>query len=853
MPDGGMTEPQLKFFERYINQSLALNARQQTNEAFEDAFADYLVADANAVAALAALPNYPKGTPEFDEKAALFTRYQAIQTETLKAQNDAAAATKACEAAKASLNTLAADAKSLLTKALTDNGMSDAARIVLLKQMAQIEIAGILAAFDAEVEPTLKELGGKGGPTSVLLPVKTEMNAAIAALREEVVRVSDSGQTVDAAKATLDAITAKAGAAKDKHLAALAAFRDSAGFAIALEFTKQDQAIRSALVVAKANATDMEAWDVPDAAAFGAETKAFEARAMQLFAKSVATDEAEADAAKAARTTLQAEIEALNERSAKAIMAKKMAFGQVFRDVEQRFAAVERSFREIDDSAFVKGQVGPILDFLSKTRTAINDLGGYNTDALQAAKKLVDEAAVIVMAAQRAAQTNALIKETLKTIGIAISYGARNGVALDAKFQAYKEEHAALEKNWTSMLPNEAKEKVRSFIAKVTADIELSKQIDARRRAALAELAIAKKDLNAFNLAYAKMLKAYDRKAKPYEGEVTRDLAQVEAWIPTKTTLAFFDTIDAMLGRCRAEIGRLFTGLQANEGKSDDQIFDEARALAQQLDDIARETMEQALAQGKTVDLAAIKNARAAVDAQVAQLSVRSDLLGEDNAAERRRAEEAAQKETYLNDAAAFLKSTKEEIKAAEPASALAHYKDEVTAQLNRVENTVKLVGKGGPVAAAISELEFVTKLIETIKARGPRTNPKELAEIGKEWAKAVGDFTARKDAFLAKVKPVADAHGAGPSYTALAGALDKIVARLDSSGFDAAAAEFADPSKTKSAREKALQKVRYYNDLLLKDPVIQQCVLNPFGEAGFASAIASRLRQIELNVLRSV
>jgi hypothetical protein len=853
MPDGGMTDAQLKFFERYINKSLVLNIRQQTDEAFGNAFAAYLVADGNAVAALSALPNYPNGTPEFAEKAALFDRYQSIQTETLKPQKDRKVAVEMCVKAKADLNTLAADAKILLSKAVTGGGLSDDARIVLLKQMAQIEIASVLDAFYAEVDPTLKELGGTGGGGPVLLPVKADMNTDIAALRDEVVAVSTSGQTAEAAKETLDKITAKAEAAKAKHLAALAAFRDSASFAIALDFAKLDEAIRSALIVAKANATDMDTWGIEDAAAFSAETKALEARALTLFTQTTAVDEAGANAAKADRIALQDEIQALNDRSQKAITAKKMAFGQVFRDVEQRFAAVERAFRDIDDSSFVKGQAGPILDFLSKTRTAINDLGGYNTDALQAAKKLVDEAAVIVMAAQTAAKTNALIKDTLDQIGIAINYGARNGVALDAKFQQHKEEHAALEKSWTSMLPNEAKEKVRSFIAKVTADIQLSKLIDARRKAALAELAIAKKDLDTFNAAYAKMLKAYDRKAKPYEGEITRDLAQVEAWIPTKTTLAFYDTIDTMLGRCRAEIARLFAGLQATDGKSDDEIFDEARALAQELEEIAREATLSVLNQGGEVDAAAIKNARAAVDAQIAQLSVRSDLLGEDNAAERRRAEEAEQKETYLADAAAYIATTKDEIKAAEAASALKHYEDEVTAQLNRLENTIKLVGKGGPVPAAISEFEFVKKMIEAIKSRGPRTNPKELTGIGKEWSTAVGDFVAKKDAFLAKVKPVADANGAGPSYTALVGALDKIVARLDSTGFDAIAAEFGDPAKTKAAREKALQRVRFYNDLLLKDPVIQQCVLNPFGEAGFATGIASRLRQIELNVLRSV
>jgi hypothetical protein len=393
---------------------------------------------------------------------------------------------------------------------------------------------------------------------------------------------------------------------------------------------------------------------------------------------------------------------------------------------------------------------------------------------------------------------------------------------------------------------------VRDIVTRVSADIAISKQLDTRRAAARAELAQAQKDLDVFNVAYAKMLKAYDRAPKAYEGDLTRDLAQVETWIETKTSLSFADTIDATLMRLRTEIGGLFDGLKATEGKSDGQINDEAVALQKEFEAMSRETKLVMTDRGEEVDPQALANARAAVDAQIAKLSVRNDLLGQDNANERAKEEEAAKQEAFLMDARNWVKQTDDSIKSALPGQPMHAYKDEVRTHVNRITASIKAVTKGKNLLAAPSELAFVKKTVLGIVARGPRTSSNDLGRIPVDWAVAVDGFAQNCKDFLSLVEAFATEQGADEGFAALKSSLTSLVNRVDRHAFDGVSAELANPVTMPKAREKALQRVRYYEDLLLKDPVVQQCVLNPFGFRDFATPIAGRLRQIEMNILRA-
>tara|TARA_R110002096_G_scaffold313791_3_gene508079 strand:+ start:6623 stop:9181 length:2559 start_codon:yes stop_codon:yes gene_type:complete len=851
MPEGDLNPAQEKFFTRYINKGLFAKKRGQKTADFAAAFAAYKIADDTAIAALSGLPNYPGSSAEAAEKNQLFERYQQVQAETLKKQSGSTAAIAACVQAKVDLEAIAAAAAGLMTKALTDDTLDDAHRIALMKQTASVHLVQVLERFDADAAPLIKQIADNSDGTVINIPMKAELSQGVKALREKVVAVSDALSPSEA-KAALDGIVDDADLLLATNLSGLSSFADPDMLVFTLANAQLDGQIRSALLIARANADNMDVWDVPDAKTFAAETDKLESRAAVLFARTTARSQDEAEASASARNQLLEEVTALNRRSAQAIQDKKFAFGQVFRDVEAGFAEVERDFRDIDDTSFAKGQAGPIIDFLSMTSAAINDLNGYNTAALDAARKLVQEAAAIVAKAQLASALNERITSQLTEIGRAINHGARPQNALSAKFDAYKAEHDDLTRNWSTMLLPDAMAAVKDFVSRVVADITLSRQLDARRTAARAELALAKEDLRLFNVAYGKMLQAYGRQAKPYEGAITNSMAQVEEWIETKTTLSFADTIDASLTRLRTEIGGLFDGLKATEGKSDDDINAEAVALQKELEALTRETTMVMTDRGEELDPLALQTARAAVDAQIAKLSVRNDLLGQDNAMERAKEEDAAKLEAYLTDARGWVKDTDDAIKAAQPGQPMHQYKEEVRAHVDRITATIKTVIKGKKLLAEPSELAFVKKTVGGIIARGPRTSVNELGRIPEDWRAAVDDFAEKTTAFLSLVESFATEQGEGDAFAALKSALTGVVNRLDRSAFNAMSADLANPVTMPKASEKVLQRVRYYEDLLLKDPVVQQCVLNPFGFRDFATPVANRLRQIELNVLRA-
>lgn len=855
MREGELNPAQEKFFAAHINKGLLGKLRNKKDLAFVAAFRAYTDADKAAQAVLTNLPMYPNGSPELAEKNAIIERYNAITNDTLAKTSKQKKAIAACEQGKTDLAEVTTRAKALMDKALADTAVPDPERIVLLKQNATLHLVALREAFKAKSAPILADITEKTG-TAMALPVTTSFETGLAAILADIAAVKPDAQSAKDAKTTIDALTSKA----DKHLAdklaELDSFAASPALAQVIEVGQMDGALRSALTVAKSYAVQMDTWNIPDAKGFAAEAEVFGKRAAALFTKTAFDNAREADAAKAARTALQSEIDALNARAAKAIQEKKLAFGQLFRDVEARFATVERAYRDIDDVTFAKGQKAPIDDFMGITRTAINDLNGYNTDALVAAKKLVDQAAVMVTDAQKATEINARLKEQLTKMGGAIDHGTRKGNPLADKFAAHKEEHADLSAKWQTMVLSEATAAVRDFLARVVADVQLSKGLEERRAAARKELAAAKADLALFNTAYGKMLKAYGHKVKNYEGPLTHDLATAESWIETKTVLSFYDTIDSMLMRARKNIADLFTGLNATKDKSDDDIYQEALALQRELEEVAREAMLGLDARGEKIDPAVIANARASVDAQLAQLSTRSDLLAADNDNERQKAEEAARRDTYLTEARAYVKTIKSELKAAEANSALDHYKSDVQGHLDRIEGSIKTVEKGVPPQAAQSELAFLKKTIEGIKARGPRTDKNKLTEIGTQWADAVKGFGDKCTEMQTAVEKYLKDNQLDAEYTsqltALAKALSDIETRLEPAAFIRVANRFNDSTDFKSTREEALQKVRYFNDLLLKDPVIQQCVQNPFGVRNFASGLAGRLRQIELNVLRA-
>lgn len=855
MSNGTLTPAQEKFFTAHINKGLLGRIRQKKDQEFEAAFKAYRDAEATAAALLTNLPMYPKGSLELAEKDSLIDRFSKIAPKALAPTRSQSAAIAACQNGKAEHEEVIQGARRLMDKALSDLAVPAPERITLLKQGAALHLNQTRDAFDAKAQPVIAEMAASAG-ANVRLPVAVAFETGLAALYAKVSAIPADGANAESATASVQGIAADADRLLAKSLAELESFAGSDDMAQVIELGKRDAALRDALSAAKTNVRDMIIWGIPDGKAMETRLASLTKRGDVLFGQNAFERKTAAASAIAARTDLQADIERLNLAAIRAIQDKKEAFRHLLDDVNDRFSVVLHDFRNIDDKNFAGGQKPYVEDVLAMTRTAINDLNGYNTNALIAAKSLVDHAAVVVAAAEKGAETNARLMAELTDMGATIARGRQKGKPLSARFDALAKELDDLSRDWPDMLILDATHAVQAFQTRLTAAVQLSEALEARRDTARNALAAAQAELVQFDVAYGKMLKSQGQKVKPYAGSLVDDLSNIELWIGTKTALSFYDTIDAMLVRVRATLSELNAGLLATEGKSDEAIFAEALALQRQLDEVAQEAMLGVTAKGEAPDLAALANARASVGAQIDQLATRRDLLAEANAADRQKAEEAAQKDAYLAEARAYIKMTKAALKTAEIGTGFAQYKDDVTGHLSRIEASIKQVEKGGPARPALSELAFLRQTIDGIAARGAKTDVNKLYEIGREWADAVSGFEAKCAEMRTAVEGYLKANQLGAEYaasvTALDAALTALQTRMEPAAFVRAGNRFRDPAQFKSAREEALQKVRYFNDLLLNDPIVHQCVLNPFGVRDFASPLASRLRQIELNVLRA-
>jgi hypothetical protein len=855
MAEGELTPAQAKFFSAHINGGLLNWLWNKTDLAFAAAFQAYRDAEKAARPALTNLPMYPGASAEAVEKDALISRYSQIEADTMSGGKNQKTAIAACIQGKSGMDSIIAAATALMDKAISDVQMPDPDRIILLKQRGALHLNANRDALAADAAPVMAEIAEKAG-TDMPLPVMKTFEAGLEDLRREIAAVTTDGQPASAAKTKLEGIMAQSDQLLARARTELAAYAGSDAMVATIEIGQLDAALRSGLKLAARNAEQMTTWGVDGAKAAVADAEMLAKRGAPLLGKSVYESKTAAATATAARRDLQADIDRLNATCTQALDAKREGFSDLFVTISDRFAQVSRDFQAIDDIHFAKGQKTPIQSFLDLTSTAINNLNGFNTGALVAAGKLVDQAVLIVNAAQNATQINAHLKETLAGMSKTLVQGGQRGKPLQARFDEMKAEHASLSTKWQTMLLSEAQQAVADFATRLAEEVALEAAIEARRATARAELTLAKADLAQFDTAYRDMLKSQGRKVKSYEGPEVADIATAQTWIDTKTSLGFYDTIDAMLNRVRSKLAAMMAGLAATGTKSDTEIYAEATTLLAQLEKISDETKKSLAAKGIAADLVPFEQARATVDAQLAQLTTRRDLLEQDDAAARLKEAEAARKATYLADAGAYVITIRAQIKAAAPGSAFEQFKEDVDTQLARIEASIKAVQKGGPAAPAQSELAFLTGTVDGIRARGPKTDTHNLDQIGRQWADAVTGFAVECTSMQAAVAKYLQDNQQDAEYSvalsSLETALAEVQTRLAPSAFNRVSDRFRDPAEFKSAREETLQTIRYFNELLLKDPVVQQCVMNPFGVRSFGSALVSRLRQIELEVLRA-
>lgn len=835
------------FFKKHISSKTLGLFNKRINTDFQAAYADFRDAELIFSEAFRALPAFAPGSSAATEKAAAIARSAEIAAQVRASGQSTKAAVESCKQGTTDMLALARSLGGIMDRAVKGAPGEGAAAIALEKQLTVADLNTLTSRFQASAQKTLAKLRDAKPEAWAATPPVMAFQKEIAILRDRIAAVPEKGTELAAARKTLATLRSEMERLFDTQVLAVAAYSGSDGFAAVVEDAAAESNLRAALDDAREQARLMTTWQVPGAEGVAAGIGPLADQLGALFGK--AAQGQDPAKLKADRDKL---LKALEDRAAEArklIAARRAEFAKRLASVQRRFQTVQTAFDHIDDSTLLPEQAKLIRKRLGAAGAAVTDLNGFNTKALDAASILIDDCAALVMDAQKAAQLNGKITTKLRTLGNSIEHGTSSEHPLADRLKQLLAEGNEIGKTWPTLTLADAAARVDEFEARVKAELALDGQIIRRRDTARRALTAARLEQKAVDKKYADFIKARTgKKVKAYAGQPVTDLDQAARWIETKTVLSFYDTIDTTIKTAHQALRDLSANLDRNGALSPAEVDKQLATLGED-----RALLQARLdAAGKGAGLTALEGQRDKLDAQIAGLQGTKALVEDaDKQAKAAEAEKAARAK-LLSDSEAYGKSITGMMGKAKPGNPFHDYKDEIQGHLDRLATTRKAI-KSMPLEQAQKELSFVRQMISDIAARGEKVRPRNLDKIGQQWAAAVGVFKMRVDELQAKVDDFAKNGGPSDAPDKLKSALKPIIDRLDGKAFDAVAKDLADPAKAKAARETALRKVRVLQDIVRKDPVIQQCVKNPFAVKGFASDLDRCLRQIELNVLRGV
>ena len=837
-----------KFFTKHISSKTLGLFRKRINVEFQQAYAEFRDAESVFNDAFGALPVFAPGTTAAAEKAAAFDRMTEIHTRVRAPGQSHKEAIAACRQGTTDVLDLTRSLPAILEKATRGAPGEWAQTIALDKQMATADLNRLVVNFNAAAKKAFSRIRDAAPDAWATLPPVTDFQREVEILRGRIAGVAEKGQTLDAARKEIDALHAEAEKLYDTQLAKLAPYAQSDDFSEKVDDAAARTAVTAALERAREQAALLKSWEIPGGDALSSEVGPLAKRMAALFPKNP-PDAAEARRLRAEALAIQKDLDALADKAARLIEARKTEFTKRQEAVKRRHATVNAAFLQIDNATLLPEQARLIRQQLDTANDAVADLNGFNTHALDAAMLLLEDCARNVLAAQKAAEANALIKDKLKTLHVAIDHGTAAFHPLAATLKQHLAEITDIEATWPTLPLPEAIARVNAFDARVRADLATDKEILQRRESARRALAAARAVQAEFDKKYAAFILARTgKKSKGYAGQPVADLDQAAQWIETRTVLSFYDTIDTMIARAQTQLREMTVNLDKNGQLPPSEIDSRIKDLTER-----REVVDMQIdAVGDGGRGTSLPAQRATLDKDIAGLKLGQELV--DQAQKQAEDAERDQKarDQLKADSAAFDKAMRARIKSAKPGNPFHDHKAEIEGHLDRLAATRKAI-KTIPLKQAQTELAFVRQIISDLSTRGGKTLPKDLGKIGKDWAEAVKTFHANADALVRAVEEFAKSGGPADAAPKLRTALDKIIQRLDAKAFDAVAKDFADPEKAKAAREAALRRVRVLQDIVRKDPVMQRCVANPFAVKGFATGLDYRLRQIELNVLRGV
>ncbi|MEX0286789.1 MAG: hypothetical protein AB3N23_19455 [Paracoccaceae bacterium] len=790
------------------------------------------------------------------------------------------------------------------SQASSGRDLGEEAKIKLIISAKRAEALEIKSEFDTEAEKLRAKVRAEapkvawdpeqvGQFAKAFIDCSNELDA--------IPRIGDLASSEGAQK-TADASVAKLDKAKTDLLAPMDEFANGDTFSMFVADMRRRDAVLVALEEARATLDQLNRWGAPEAKKIASDAVAIEKEIEHVFKDRSGLSESDAKAAEEAQDTLLGKAVSLGREAKSAVTNTESAFGTEIDALRPQVEKLEQRWTACKGNVG-KRQTAPIVAQMTAMRVALDGLGGCNPSAVDAVKRMIKASTDLIVQAEHIEELNARIVSTLdEADGLAKGLtGSDNPIAGD--FATHRTEIKEMKAGYKEKAINDATKEADEKLAAVKKDAERNQELIKRKAEIRARIAKREEQLEGFNELFREMQKKVhpdfdESKIKDYRGSFAADIETCKSWVNTKTDPAFYDTIDAKLDSILTEMDKEAGNLRVFLSKDYNQLMlDAAAAAVKHRDAMADLNKEDGAALAKLTkaqeDLAAMnakakegetidpEAKKAAEDALAAANKERGDIADKraevqkeyDDAthlldrqreldqelarAEAADALAARKREEFLEVAKAWLSDVKSEVKNKD--EVLSDYSDEAKPQIERVENSrsmLKKNEKGVTGESAFSELNFVKDFLQRLRDRGRKTDKKQLGDIGTQWDREVGKINASATSLITAIEEF-------EKFPSVEGTASKdvekmfgiILGRMLDHKFEHAAKTFNDSEDKqvrKAAREEALSEVRRYRALMFNDPLLQKCVMNPFG-VPVGSSTANRLDEIELNVLRGI
>ena len=762
--------------------------------------------------------------------------------------------------------------KFLLGAGMAGRDLDHEEQIARAKALAMAEWTSITTQFDAKLKVVKDKLEADTGVPNMSLGISADFNAKMKVFQSMIHGVPQRGSLADpdVAQTALDAIIAKmrellsgdpAQTVAGGFEAQIDAVDGSDLLAFFAESTQRRTTFDGQMVSLKGQLDILNRWDTPTYPAFAAKSAEMTKIAEGVFKPFKELVDGETDAL--GETEQNLIIDARREIIAaqRAVASARNAFEEPKEELEAQFKALEARMVAVRKTVD-KAQRAPIEAYLAALGNAITGLGGCNVDALKPAQTMMIEATKLVESAEDIQNINKAIKDVLvEAAKVAVQFKdkvnplANESADLIAEIQE-------LNKTYKTISISDAQKQAQALKDRADAEKARNDLLITRRSEVAARIENTEKMLVQFNEKFREMLAHAGKPEQDYKGSFRIELDTCISWNATKTNPDFYSTIMTKLATLSGEIiakmaeVRAFIAIDFAEQTNAVQVA----ATKYGSDKLALETKLAAEndPQKQRALITALADLKDAFHADHAGMGVLNEFETEMAAAEAEVQLAQNMKDLYLVAAKKFLGEIDTEVKNKD--LALYAYRDEVKPQIERIQTTydaVKADKPGADGTIASSELKFVEKFLDGVRARGLKTDMDDLGNIGVEWSAEVTKLSDAAKALNEAIIAFENMHANQDHATSskVDKILKELISRVDTREFANAGKQMAsalDRQAIKAARELALSEVRRCRAVMLDDKVFQKCVMNPF-QVVLGSTAANRLDGIELNVLRGV